>query len=81
MCLAGVELLPGKIFDDIGFNKLDDEIFKQLTIYRIAFPKSKLKTTEFLRRYAQIDWNEDKIYRYLDKLQSKQKELIQQISY
>ncbi len=81
MRLAGIELLLGRIFDDIGFGKLNDEIFKQLTIYRIAFPKSKLKTTEFLRRYAQIDWNEDKIYRYLDKLQLEKKELIQQISY
>jgi len=81
MRLAGIELLLGKIFDDIGFDILEDEIFKQLTIYRIAFPKSKLKTVEFLRRYAQIDWNEDRIYRYLDRLQSKQKELIQQISF
>jgi len=81
MRLAGIELLLGKIFDDIGFDILEDEIFKQLTIYRIAFPKSKLKTVEFLRRYAQIDWNEDRIYRYLDKLQSKQKGLIQLISF
>ena len=81
MRLVGIELLLGEIFDAIGFNILNDEIFKQLTIYRIAFPKSKLKTTEYLRRYVGIDWNEDKIYRYLDKLQSKQKEIIQKVSY
>ena len=79
--LIGLELLLGKLFDEIGFNAINSEIFKQLTIYRIAFPKSKLKTIEYLRRYVDIDWNEDKIYRYLDKLYKEQKEQIQQISY
>ena len=32
-------------------------------------------------RYKQIDWDEDQLYRYLDKLYHTQKELIQQISY
>lgn len=81
MNLIGLELLLGKIFDDIGFNKVSDPVFRQLSIYRVAFPKSKLKTTEYLRRYHNIDWNEDKIYRYLDKLYKGQKEEIQQISY
>jgi transposase len=81
MRLAGLELLLGKLFDEIGFNAISDEIFRQLTIFRIAFPKSKLKTTQFLRRYAQIEWGKDKVYKYLDKLQLKHKEQIQQISY
>lgn len=55
MRLVGIELLLGKIFDAIGFSILNDDIFKQLTIYRIAFPKSKLKTTEYLRRYVGLD--------------------------
>ena len=79
--LIGLELILGRLFDEIGFNAIKSEIFRQLTIYRIAFPRSKLKTTEYLRRYAHIDWNEDKIYRYLDKLYDEQKEQIQQISY
>ena len=53
--LVGLELLLGRLFDEIGFNKIADEIFKQLVIYRIAFPKSKLKTTEYLYRYRHID--------------------------
>jgi transposase len=43
--------------------------------------KSKLKTTEYLYRYEQKEWSEDAIYRYMDKLHSTQKELVQQISY
>jgi Transposase len=46
-----------------------------------VYPVSKLKTTEYLYRYQQIDWDEDKVYRYLDKLHSTQKERVQKISY
>ncbi len=79
--LIGLELLLGRLFDEIGFNEISDEIFRQLVIYRIAFPKSKLKTTQYLYRYEHIDWNEDMLYRYLDKLHFTQKERVQQISY
>lgn len=79
--LVGLELLLGRLFDEIGFNRIADDIFKKLVIYRIAFPKSKLKTTQYLFRYQQIDWNEDRLYRYLDKLHFTQKEKVQQISY
>ena len=78
---VGYDLLLGKIFDQIGFNRINDDYFRELVLARVAFPKSKLKTTEFLYRYKQIDWSEDQLYRYLDKLQNHQKELVQQISY
>ena len=81
MNLIGLNLLLGKIFDEIGFNKVSEPILKQLVIYRLSFPKSKLKTTEYLRRYNNINWSEDKIYHYLDKLYKEQKEELQQISY
>lgn len=79
--LIGIDLLLGTIFDEIGFNKIKDPIFKQLVLYRLVYPTSKLKTTEYLRRYQQINWDENKVYRYLDKLYNTQKELVQQISY
>jgi len=78
---VGYDLLLGRIFDEIGFNTINDEIFRELVIARVAFPKSKLKTTEYLYRYKQIEWSEDQIYRYLDKLYNSQKELVQKISY
>lgn len=79
--IAGIDLLLGKIFDDIGFGKISDKIFKQLVLYRLLYPVSKLKTTEYLYRFQRIDWDEDQVYRYLDKLYKTQKELVQQISY
>ncbi len=78
---VGFDLLLGKLFDEIGFNKIDDDIFKQLVLCRIAYPKSKLKTTEYLYRYKQISWSEDRVYRYLDKLYTSQKEQVQKLSY
>jgi len=79
--LAGIEYVLGKLFDEIGFNKIEDELFRDLVLYRLVYPKSKLKTTQFLYRYQQKSYSEDDIYRYMDKLHSTQKEQVQQISY
>lgn len=79
--LAGIELVLGKIFDEIGFNQIKDELFRDLVLYRLVYPKSKLKTTEYLYRYARKNYSEDEVYRYLDKLYNSQKEKVQQISY
>lgn len=78
--LVGIDYVLGKIFDDIGFNEIKDALFKELVLYRLVYPKSKLKTTEYLSRYEQKSYSEDDIYRYMDKLHSTQKELVQQIS-
>ncbi len=79
--LVGVELLLGKLFDEVGFSVIEDPIFRHLVLYRIIYPSSKLKTTEYLYRYQGIYWDENKVYRYLDKLYDLQKEKVQQISY
>lgn len=79
--MVGVQLLFGKLFDDIGFNVIKDDIFRYLVYYRLVFPRSKLKTTEFLARYHGIFWSDDAVYRYMDKLYKKQKEKVQEISY
>lgn len=77
----GVELLLGQIFAKIGFNQVPDSLFKELVFARLSYPVSKLKTSEYLIRYRNINIPVQQIYRYLDKLYAKQKELIQQISY
>ena len=79
--LAGPELLLGKLFDEIGFNEIHDELFKYLLICRLVYPVSKLKTTDYLYRYKGKIIDVERIYRYLDKLHSKQKERVQEISY
>ena len=79
--LVGIDLVLGKLFDEIGFNQIQDELFRDLVLYRLVYPKSKLKTTEYLYRYQQKTYSEDDIYRYMDKLYDSQKEKVQQISY
>lgn len=79
--LQGVSLLLGRIFDEIGFNIISEDLFKQLVIARLCFPTSKLKTTDLLSKYQFLDIDVQQIYRYLDKLHSSQKELVQDISY
>lgn len=79
--LSGIDLVLGKIFNEIGFNKIEDSLFKDLVLYRLVYPKSKLKTTEYLYRFSQKQYSEDDIYRYMDKLYNKQKETVQQLSF
>jgi len=52
-----------------------------LVITRLVYPVSKLKTMNYLYKYKNIFIEKDKIYRYLDKLNSKHKERLQRISY
>lgn len=79
--IRGAELLLGKIFDEIGFNEVPDKLFRQLVIARLCYPVSKLKTTDYLSKYQFFNIDVQVVYRYLDKLYSKQKEQIQDISY
>lgn len=74
-------MLLGKIYDDIGFNILQEPLLRDLVMSRLCFPVSKLKTTDYLYKYHSIEIDVDKIYRYLDKLNKQQKTQIQQISY
>ena len=65
---VGPEIIFGKIYDHIGFNKIGEELFRHLVISRIAFPLSKLKTIDYLSRYQGVSLEIDSVYRFLDKL-------------
>lgn len=79
--VSGTELLLGKLFKDIGFEEIKDQLFGKLVISRLCFPVSKLRTIDYLKKYHALDIDEDRVYRYLDKFYNKQKDLVQQISY
>jgi transposase len=78
--LVGPELLLGKIFDEIGFNTITDELFRHLVITRLVYPVSKLKTVDYLAKYKGVQLSVYSIYRYLDKLQKYQIEQVKNIS-
>lgn len=78
---VGPELIFGKIYDSIGFGTLQEDLFRHLVIARLAFPLSKLKTIEYLYRFQGIMLDLDTVYRFLDKLNSKLKEQVEQIAF
>ena len=77
----GPELIFGRIYDYIGFGHIKEELFRHLVISRLAFPLSKLKTTEYLYRYKGKMIDVDAIYRFLDKLSGGLKAVVEQIAF
>lgn len=61
VALVGPELLLGKLFDQIGFNAISDELFRHLVITRLFYPVSKLKTTDYLFKYKGVTITVDAI--------------------
>jgi len=78
---VGPEIIFGKIYDNIGFNAIKEDLFRHLVIARLAFPLSKLKTIDYLYRYQGVMLSIDTVYRFLDKLNNTLKERVEQISY
>ena len=78
--LNGTQLLLSQVYDSIGFNRIPDEILRQLVIARVSQPRSKRATVAYLKSYYDEDVGLNHIYRYMDKLYNTQKELVQQIS-
>lgn len=81
IALIGPELLLGRLYDEIGFNAINEELFKHLVITRLIYPVSKLKTEDYLYKYKGVEISVDSIYRYLDKLHKHQKDQVQEISF
>lgn len=79
--LLGPELILGRIFDEVGFNRIPEELFRHLVISRLVFPLSKLKTIDYLQKYLGVYYEVDQIYRYLDKFRKSYFKQVQQISY
>lgn len=78
---VGPEIIFGKIYDSIGFNNIKEDLFRHLVIARLAFPLSKLKTIEYLYRFQGVMLDKDAVYRFLDKLNNKLKEQVEQITF
>ena len=78
--INGAELILNRVFDRIGFNRIEDDVFRKLVQSRLSFPASKAATVEYLKNYYDEDLDLSKIYRYLDKLNDRHKHLVQDIS-
>lgn len=78
--INGTQLLLNRIYDSIGFGRIQDEVLRHLVIARISQPMSKSATVEYLKSYYDEDVDLNHIYRYMDRLYKTQQELVQNIS-
>jgi transposase len=79
--LLGPEIILGSLYDQIGFNRVKESLFRHLVISRLIYPVSKLKTIDYLQKYKGIILHVNEIYRYMDKLHTKDMTLIKEISF
>ncbi|MFC2081403.1 IS1634 family transposase, partial [Bacteroidota bacterium] len=77
----GPEKIFGKIFDDIGFGEIQEDLFRHLVITRLIAPGSKLKTVDYLERYKGITIDISKVYRFMDILHRSLKDQVEQIAF
>ncbi len=78
--INGSDLILDRVFVKIGFNQIEDIVFRQLVKACLAYPASKAATVEYLKNHFDEDVSLSKIYRYLDKLSDSQHEIVQDIS-
>lgn len=79
--VIGPELILGKLFDEVGYNQIPQELFRHLVITRLVYPGSKLKTVDYLFRYKGIYTNKDRIYRYMDRFNLNYKQTAIDLTY
>lgn len=83
--VCGPELVYGSLYDQIGYNAIDDEMFRHLVVCRLFSPGSKLKTIGYLSRYLHVNKSVDSIYRFVDRLSPAEgcgiKHQVEQISF
>lgn len=78
--IDGADLILDRVFDNVGFNRIEDDIFRKLVKARLSYPSSKAATAEYLKNHFDEDVSLSKIYRYLDKLSDSQHRIVQDIS-
>ena len=74
------QTILNRIYDSIGFSAIEDDVLRYLVVARVCQPLSKVATTEYLKMYFGEDVYLHNIYRYMDRLYSSQRELVQKIS-
>ncbi len=47
--IDGADLILDRVFDNVGFNRIGDDIFRKLVKARLSYPASKAATVEYLK--------------------------------
>jgi transposase len=78
---VGPELIFGRLFDEIGFGVIPEPLFRDIVVARLVYPTSKLKTVDYLYRYQGKTVLPDRIYRFLDRLNERHRQHVQEVAY
>lgn len=78
--INGSQIVLEKVYKEIGFDTINDDILKYLVISRLSHPMSKSATVEYLKAYFDEDFHYQKIYRYMDQLDTDKQKELQRIS-
>lgn len=78
---VGPELIFGRLFDEIGFGAIPEQLFRDMVIARLVYPTSKLKTADYLYRYRGKTVSVQSIYRFLDRLNEQHRRQAQEVAY
>jgi len=78
---VGPELIFGRLFDEIGFGVIPEELFRDIVVARLVYPTSKLKTVDYLHRYRGKTVSAQSIYRFLDRLNGQYSRQAQEAAY
>ena len=81
--ITGIHQIYGELYDEVGFNKVfskqrvSKKVIKDLVLARLASPKSKKGTLEYLSQDFGINYKLEQIYRALDRIDDKAIDKIQ----
>jgi transposase len=78
---VGPELVLGKLYDEVGFGAIPEELFRHLVVSRLVNPGSKLRTVDYLRRHCGIEYHVDEVYRFMDRIHSTYQTKLEEISF
>lgn len=48
--IDGADLILDRVFDNVGFNRIEDDILRKLVKARLSYPASKAATVEYLKK-------------------------------
>ena len=77
----GPELIFGRLFDEIGFHVIPEQLFRDIVVARLVYPVSKLKTIDYLYRYQGKAINVQDVYRFLDRLNERHASQAKKVAY
>ena len=60
--INGADLILDRVFDKVGFNRIEDPVFRRLVKARLSYPASKAATVEYLKNHFDEDVSLSKIY-------------------